>query len=90
MDPAITEAVVCFKRYRCESIKIENEMLDIISATRRKITETQALIVKADRLLDKCGPGNKAKPKGKFMSTLGHRQTCAAQKPMSALGHKRT
>ncbi len=52
MDPAITEAVVCFKRYRCESIKIENEMLDIINTTRRKITETQALIVKADRLLD--------------------------------------
>jgi hypothetical protein len=50
MDPAITEAVVCFKRYRCESIKIENEML--INTTRRKITETQALIVKADRLLD--------------------------------------
>jgi len=52
MDPAITEAVVCFKRYRCESIEIENEMLDIINTTRRKITETQALIVKADRLLD--------------------------------------
>ena len=52
MDPAITEAVVCFKRYRYESIKIENEMLDIISTTRLKITQTQALIVKADRLLD--------------------------------------
>ena len=52
MDAATTEALVCFKRYRCELIKVENEMLDIISATRLKITETHTLIAKADRLLD--------------------------------------
>jgi len=52
MDPATAEALVCFNRYRSESIKTENEIWETISTTRLKITETHALIAKADRLLD--------------------------------------
>jgi len=52
MDPAITEAIEHFNRYRSASIKIENEIWEMIRKTRDNITETRGLIANADRLLD--------------------------------------
>jgi len=52
MDLPITEAIEHFNRYRSESIKIENEIWEMIRKTRDTIAETRGLIANADCLLD--------------------------------------
>ena len=52
INPAVTDALEAYARYRSESAKFENEILETIRVSRGKIAETRVLIVKADRLLN--------------------------------------